>query len=112
MRYSFEEIGSLCVTFPDGGCTKDAACKLDSGGNAVPCSAGDKVVGIVRMLRGGSAGVQIHGFAEVKYSGTAPTIGYVNLSANGNGGIKVDTAGKTHLIVAVNTADKTVTMEL
>lgn len=113
MSYSFEEIGNVVVTFPDGGCAVDAVCKLDSTGTAVYCSSGDKFIGVARTVWCEDVGVQLHGFAQVRYTGsTAPVPGYVNLVANGIGGVKVDNSGRAYLVVQVNTEDKTLTMEL
>ena len=48
----------------------------------------------------------------IYYTGTAPSLGWANLSADGNGGVKVDTAGNNYLVVAVDTAAKTCVIEL
>ena len=113
MKCSFEEIGHLSVTFPDGDCTVGAVCKLNTTGQAVNCAAGDRFCGVVEVKNGGCVGVQIHGFANIVYTSTAPTVGYANLVANGNGGVKVDnTNGKSYFVVAVDTASKTATIEL
>ena len=112
MDCSFEGIGHMRVTFPDGGCTEGKVCKLNSAGSAVDCSAGDLFCGVAEVVRGGLAGVQIHGFAVIGYSGTAPTAGYVSLSADGSGGVKTDAAGKRCLVAQVDTAANTVTVEL
>lgn len=112
MSYSFEEIGHMSVTFPDGGCESGMVCKLDTTGNAAPCLAGEKFIGVAETICGNGVGVQIHGFATVKYSGVAPVVGYGNLVANGIGGVKSDSSGNLYLIVQVNAKDKTIIMEL
>ena len=45
-------------------------------------------MGLMETVRKGFCGVQLHGFAQVGYTGTAPGLGDVNLAANGAGGVK------------------------
>ena len=112
MSCSFEEIGHLSITVPETGCTAGKVCTLNGSGKAVPCNAGDRFCGVIESVAGGYAGVQIHGFVTVNYTGTAPAIGYVNLTANGNGGVKTDASGDSYFVVAVDTVKAMVTMEL
>ncbi len=112
MHISFDGIGHMSVTFPAGTCAEGQLCKLDTEGKASACSAGDKFCGVAEVVKGGLAAVQLHGFATVSYTGTAPAIGWANLSADGNGGVKIDTAGNNYLVVAVDTAAKTSVIEL
>ena len=112
MNCSYEEIGHLSVTFPESGCTSGKVCKLNDSGMAVPCSDGDMFCGVVETVAGGYAGVQIHGFVEVAYTSTAPEIGYANLVADGNGGVKVSNTGDRYLVAAVDTVNSKVTMEM
>ena len=112
MNISYEGIGHLGVTFPAGGCEAGCVCKLDTDGAAAACSAGDKFCGVAETVSAFGAGVQIHGFVTVPYTGTAPAMGYAALSANGSGGVKADSNGNTYLVAAVDTAAMTVTFEL
>lgn len=112
MNISYEEIGCLRVTFPAGGCAAGKVCKVNGGGQAAPCSAKERFCGLVESVHGSQAAVLLHGFAALPYSGAAPALGYVALSADGAGGVQVDTAGASYLAVAVDTAAKTVTVEL
>ncbi len=113
MNISFEGIGHISVTFPAGAsCAAGKVGKLDSDGKIAACAAGDKFCGMVEAVSGSYAGVQLHGFVTAAYTGTAPTVGYAALSANGTGGVKVDTNGKSYLVVEVNTTASTVTFEL
>ena len=112
MNVSFEEIGSLQVTFPAGTCADSKLCKLNVSGKADLCADGDRFCGLVRGIRGSAAGVQIHGFVTVPYTGSAPKCGYSKLSANAAGGVKADESGTAYLVAAVNTSGKTVTFEL
>lgn len=52
--------------------------------------------------------VQMSGFAKVKYSGAAPSCGYVNLVGDGNGGVKVgNEAGRKTLVIDINSSEHT-----
>lgn len=112
MNISYEGIGHVSVTFPANGCQAGKVCKMGSDGKMTVCAAGDAFCGLAESVNGSQAGVQIHGFAEIGYTGTAPATGYVNLSANGSGGIKTDSAGKSYLVVKVDTAAQTAVIEL
>lgn len=112
MNISYEEIGHMSVTFPAGACEVGKVCKVNAEGAVTGCPGGDCFCGVVESIHGSFAGVQIHGFAKVGYSGTAPTCGYVKLAANGGGGVAVNTSGKEYLVVKVDTAEKTAVIEL
>ena len=99
MNVSFEEIGRLAVTFAQDGCENGQVCKVSANGTVAPCAAGDKFCGVVEGVRGGVAGVQVAGFATVTVSGNL-NLGYVNLCADGNGGVKAGT-GREYLVVSV-----------
>ena len=110
MNVSFEEIGRVAVTFAQNGCEAGQVCKVSENGTVVPCAAGDKFCGIVEGVRGGFAGVQVAGFASVAVSGNL-NVGYVNLCADGTGGVKAGT-GKEYLVVSVNENAKTAVIKL
>ena len=112
MNVSFEEIGHLSATFPVAECEVGQVCKINAEGKAAPCGAGEKICGFVEGIRGGYAGVQLHGFAKIGYSGSAPVCGFANLTADGNGGIAVNESGKSYLVVKVDTVEKTAVIEL
>ena len=57
------------------------------------------------------AAVQVGGFAEVKATGEIG-LGWVKLSADGNGGIKKDTAGREYLVVNYDSAAGTAVVYL
>ena len=105
MAISYEEIGAMCVTATAAStAAAGKVCKLDSGGRAANCTAGDRFCGLVLHVRGG--------FAQVGYTGNVPAMGYTKLSADGTGGVKGDTAGTEYLVAAVDTVKKTVTILL
>lgn len=112
MRISYEGIGHVSVTFPVDGCNMWEVCKFDADGLIVSCYEGDAFVGIVENISPDTAAVQIHGFAEVKYTGTAPEPGYVKLYADGKGGVCMNEAGREYLVIEVDTAASTAIIEL
>ena len=112
MNVSYEEIGHLSVTFPAGSCQAGQVCKVDTDGKAAACAAGERICGLVEGIRGSYAGVQIHGFAKISYSGSAPACGFAKLAADGTGGICVNENGASYLVVKVDTAEKTAVIEL
>lgn len=112
MNVSFEEIGYLAVTFAAGE-TLEAGqvCKLDENGNAVPCAAGERFCGVAEGVRKGHAAVQVAGFVKVSCADAAVKMGYVNLCADGTGGVKSG-SGREYLVVGADAAAKTVTIML
>ena len=110
MNVSFEEIGRLAVTFADSGVAAGQVCKVSGNGTVAPCADGDKFCGVVEGVRGGHAAVQVAGFAQVAFSGSL-SVGYVNLCANGSGGVKAGT-GREYLVVRVDEAAKTAIIKL
>jgi len=80
----------------------------DNGVNNAVANAG--FIGICRSVREGFCGVQTQGYAEVPYTGTTPSYGYVKLVANGNGGVLVKTDASVPFVkvLKVDTDNKTV----
>lgn len=112
MKVAFEEIGHMSATFLAASGKQGQVCKVTANGTVAPCADGDVFCGVMEGARKGVSGVQLHGFAEVGYTGTAPSLGYVNLVANGSGGVKVSSAGRAHLVVSVDSAAMTAIIEL
>lgn len=110
MNVSFEEIGRLSVTFGQEGCQGGQVCKVGGNGMVVACADGDKFCGIAEHVRGNHAAVRVAGFAEVGITG-AVSLGYVNLCADGNGGVKAG-AGREYLVVSVDEHAKTAVIKL
>ena len=111
MNVSFEEIGRISATFCHAGGLEKQVCKLSAANTVNACADGDAFCGVIESIRGGSAGVQLHGFAEVTYTGAAPAIGYANLQADGHGGVKA-AGSRSYLVVSVNTTAHTAVIEL
>lgn len=112
MNVSFEEIGHISATFATDSARVGVLCKMTANGKVAPCEDGNAFCGKVESVRKGFAGVQLHGFAEVSYTGTAPAVGYQILVADVNGGVKTHTSGKSYLVVSVDQSAKTAIIEL
>ena len=104
MKVSFEGIGQWCATF-EGGVTEGHVVKVDSGGGAAECEAGDAFCGAAAYVRGDTCTVQLGGFVTVPYSGSAPALGYTALTADGKGGVQAAASGGQAAVQAAAEAD-------
>ncbi len=78
-------------------------------GNAVKATAEKDFIGVLDTVRAGIAGVQMEGYVECRYSGTAPIVGVGGLVADANGYVKAsDAAQRKYRILQVNTSKHTV----
>ena len=114
MSFSFEGIGQWAATFACGEVQEGTMVKVSDNAKVAACAAGDAFCGqVISVAKDGMAcAVALGGMVTASYTGTAPALGYTAVSADGKGGIKADTAGRSHLVTAVNTAAKTVTFVL
>ena len=111
MNFSYQEVGYEAVTLPATNVEEGKLCKITENG-VTKCEPGDIFMGMVEKAYPGYASVQIHGFVTCVYYGTVPTCGYVNLASNEAGGVRVNSAGRSYLVVDVNKSRSTVTFEL
>lgn len=112
MNVSYESIGHQSVTFPKGNCTLGYPCKINISGYASNASAGEKFVGVAECDSNNRVAVQVAGFVTLPYSGTKPSCGYVKLTANGQGGVKVDDTGLGYWVAAVDSVKAVLTVKL
>lgn len=63
---------------------------------------GDIFVGVCTSAYDDLASILIRGYTKVKFTGTAPECGYVKLSADTEGGVKVDANGRYVLVTDVD----------
>lgn len=68
--------------------------------------------GVALHARNGIAAVQVKGYAELPYTGTAPGLGWSALAADGLGGVKTDPASRACLVVSVDADNKMVGLYL
>lgn len=108
MEISMMGYGENTATFEaQEGLTPGNLVKMTGSGTVGPCDVGDLFCGMAVNVRGGFAAVQLSGYATLPYTGEAPAPGYVTLSAAGSGAVQKDAAGRTLLMVDVDTAAKT-----
>lgn len=114
MKLSYEGIGQWCATFACTDLAEGALVKISASNTVAACAAGNDIAGmVVSAGRGGDAcAVQLGGMVTAAYTGTAPSVGYAILVANGSGGVKTGESGRSRLVTAVDTAAKTVTFVL
>ena len=112
MNHSYEDIGHFSVTFPADGCSEGAVCTMGVEGLVRNCEAGEPILGKTEYMTPTYAAIQIGGFVEVNYSGTAPQLGYQKLSGDGDGGVKADSNGQAFWVISVNREYRTLIMKL
>ncbi len=87
--------------------------KMSANNTVSACSESDSFCGISRSFMSGCAAVQVSGAVKVGYSGTAPTVGYNMLAADGSGKVAVAAqGGREYLVVEVNTTSSVATILL
>ena len=102
----------LAVTFKHStlkkGLDENKPCKMSANDTASICADGDRIKGIVGTIDRDVCAVHLRGIFQLPYSGTAPTVGFSKLVADGNGGVKVDASGDEFRVFRVDTTDSTV----
>ena len=104
-KISFEGIGEVVATFACGeGVTAGQVVKVTEDGTVGACSASEKFCGVALSAEDGYAAIQLGGLVKVPASGGSITAGWCKLSADGSGGVKLDTStGTEYLVVRVET---------
>ena len=88
-----------------------SVCKVTAPATVGSCADGDSFCGVTTTVRGGYAGVMLHGIVTVPYTGTVPGLGKTALSADGKGGVKAG-SGDTYLVLDVDEDAKTIKLFL
>lgn len=114
MGISFEGIGQWAATFACGETDVGQVVKVSGNGEVAACADGDSFCGVVMFVArdGAACSVALGGMVRVPYTGTAPTVGWTGLAADGNGGVKALTTGRSYLVADVDTEGKTVAFAL
>ena len=104
-KISFEGIGEVVATFACGeGVAAGQVVKVTEDGTVGACSASEKFCGVALSAEDGYAAVQLGGLVKAPTSGGSITAGWCKLSADGSGGVKLDTStGTEYLVVRVET---------
>ena len=106
---TFDAIRETYVTFAAAsGLAVGDLCKPTANGTVGACEEDDEFIGVVGSVRNGVAGVVMGGFVTLPYSGTAPSLGYNLLLADGDGGVAVGETGRSCCVVELDTTAKTV----
>ena len=108
MSISFKGLGENVITFKTTNAVAGEPVTISANEKVTKSTSGETFCGVAVSVVDGFAAVQISGFVELPYSGTAPTVGYNTFVANGSGGIKTNATGKTLLVVNVNSSKSTV----
>ena len=111
MSVSFHGIGQVCATFLGAG-TEGQVVKMSSAATVAPCAADDSFCGLAVCAKDDACAVQVAGFVTVPYSGTAPSVGFAKLAADGDGGVKTAENGREYLVVSTDTTAETATILL
>ena len=114
MKISFEGIGQWAATFSCAEAREGELVKISGNRSVGPCGAGEDFCGqVISLGKGGDAcAVQLGGFVTADYTGSAPATGWCGLSADGDGGVKADAAGRKYLVAEVDAAAGAVTFAL
>ena len=106
MNFSINGYGENTATFRTTGlvCTGHTV-KMADNLIVSPCEAGDEFIGIAVNTKDGYAGIQLEGYVKTDFSGTAPSVGFCGLAADGKGGVTVDSDGRKYLVVEVDTVN-------
>lgn len=113
--YSYNGIGQLAITVEDKGAFPGYVAKFTDNDTVAWVSNGEPFHGVCLWQRYGTDTLQVQGFVTLKYSGTAPGVGYQELVADGTGNVKVLTGvegNRPRLVVSVDTDNKKVTFLL
>lgn len=111
MGISFNGYNAKIVTFYAGeACEVGKAVTINEDGEAVCAGNNNRFIGICTSLRNGIAGVQVEGYVELPYSGTAPKHGVNRLICDANGCLtaSIDDIAQYYKILKVDTDSKTV----
>ena len=109
MNVSFSGFNEKSATFIcSEGVTAGKVVKVTENGTVSACASGDAFCGVVTDVRSDCATVQLTGYIRMPYSGSAPSLGYTALTADGNGAVTANADGKTYLVTDIDTTDSTI----
>lgn len=115
MKVSFEGIGESVVTFYNSKTAEASAgnpVKISGNGEVSVCADGDRFFGVALACDTDFAAIQMGGYVELGYTGTAPAVGFTKLVSNSTGGVKTAETGREFLVVDVDTVSKTIGLML
>ena len=111
MSVAFNGMENQVVTFQAGTAETGKPVAMEANNRVKGAPSGIAPVGILLNKRSGHGAVQIKGYVQVPYSGSAaPDLGWTSLVADGSGGMRLAASGETGrtcLVESLNTAVKT-----
>ncbi len=106
---SMQGVGASCLSAKKGtAATAGYPCHFSASDTVANSANGAVFSGVIAGVRGELVTVQYRGFVTLPYSGTAPAVGYATLVANGAGGVKTASGGRSLLVVSVDPTASTV----
>ncbi len=88
---------------------------MNANGQITISGDGDEIQGVIEVIDGdGQASMKVKGVITIGYTGSAPGVGYVQLTSKGDGTVQVatDGTGLLYLCLQDNTTDDEVTIIL
>lgn len=112
MSVAFNGTETMVLTFKVGTAATGGLVGMSDNNTVETAANGSAPVGIILNQRNGHAAVQVRGYAELGYSGSAaPALGFQTFVADGTGKLRLASTGETGkqcLVVNRNTTDKIV----
>ena len=112
MKVSFEGAGEMLLSFMNASgnsaAKAGAPVKMSASNTVAVCAADDRFCGVCIHADAAHADVQLKGYVECKYSGTAPSVGYATLLAAADGKVAADEDGAEYLVLKVDTTNSIV----
>ena len=106
---SMQGVGASCLSAKKGSAaTAGYPCHFTANDTVADSANGAVFSGVIAGVRDELVTVQYRGFVTLPYTGTAPAVGYATLAANGAGGVKTASGGRSLLVVSVDPTAATV----
>lgn len=117
MKFSYDGIGQWAATFAcqdSDNLQAGSLVKISDNATISSCSDNDRFCGSVLSISRdqNACAVILDGIITANFSGTAPTVGWSGLAANGTGGVKSAASAHPYLVIDVDDTAKTVTFLL
>ena len=110
--FKYDGIGQVVITaFTENESIGKVVSVLESG-VMLPGDAGTEIHGYCTSVKNNAAAVVVQGIVTVGFTGDAPSVGYCQLVADGNGGVKTGTSAKERLVLLVDADNKKITFIL
>lgn len=108
MNNYFNGFATECITLPCNSAVKKGdPISLNDSSTAYTGYDGTEFMGVCLQVRDGYASVALKGYAELKYEGEDPIIGFDKFVCGAKGTVKIDNnVGRSIMVVAVDTVEK------